>query len=232
MKPLDSAFMMRVFYGFAAVALLSVAISIGGKWFGRSIVMAGHTDDTMLYEVVIGNDVITAPANAIRFERSRRNGIAERLDLYFHWPEMRGYTAETRDDFNNAGTEKRIIFMGLEQRIMSRDMGGRFEPIYKALIAQPGVRAPGGLTIYDFKESTGYLNEVLAVAERPGKTPFVARCLSGSSAAESLAPCERDIQVGDDLAVTYRFPRELLVDWRKLDQAVTAKADGLVKTGR
>ena len=47
---------------------------------------------------------------------------------------------------------------------------------------------------------------MLAVAERPGEDPFVARCLTGASAAESLAPCERDIQLGDDLSLTYRFP--------------------------
>ncbi|TIT92636.1 MAG: hypothetical protein E5W55_17720, partial [Mesorhizobium sp.] len=42
----DSTFMKRVFYAFAALALLSVAISVGGKWLGRSIAMAGYTDDT------------------------------------------------------------------------------------------------------------------------------------------------------------------------------------------
>ena len=70
-RPLDSAFMWRVFYAFAALALLSVAISVGGKWLGKSIAMAGHTDDTTIHEIVIGNNVISAPANAIRFERDR-----------------------------------------------------------------------------------------------------------------------------------------------------------------
>ena len=42
----DSTLMRRVFYAFAALALLSVAISLGGKWFGHSIAMAGYTDDT------------------------------------------------------------------------------------------------------------------------------------------------------------------------------------------
>ena len=37
----------------------------------------------------------------------------------------------------------------------------------------------------------------------------MARCLSGPSAEESLAPCERDIHVGDDLSLSYRFPTEL-----------------------
>lgn len=231
-KPIDSSFMLRVFYGFAALALLSLAISAGGKWFGKSIAMAGHTDDGTIHEVVIGNDVIAAPANMIRFERARRDGIAERLDLYLHWPDMRGYSAEARDDFNHAQGARRILFLTFEQRMMSRDMSGRFEPIYRSLIEGPGSAEPGGIRLYGFKANSGYLNEVLAVAPQAGALPFVARCLVGASAAESLAPCERDIHVGGNLSVTYRFPRDLLHDWRALDQQVIAKVRGLVRTSR
>ena len=53
----------------------------------------------------------------------------------------------------------------------------------------------------------------------------MARCLSGPSAEESLAPCERDIHVGDDLSLSYRFPAELLKDWQALDQAVQGQAE-------
>ncbi len=50
---ISPSFVMKVFYVFAALALLSLAISVGGKWFGRSIALAGHTDDTTLREIVI-----------------------------------------------------------------------------------------------------------------------------------------------------------------------------------
>jgi hypothetical protein len=73
---------------------------------------------------------------------------------------------------------------------------------------------------------------VLAVAERPGDHPFVARCLSGPNAEESLAPCERDVQVGENLSLSYRFPKELLADWRALDAAVLAETSRILKTGR
>jgi hypothetical protein len=86
--------------------------------------------------------------------------------------------------------------------------------------------------IYGFSEKSGYLNEVLAVAGRPGKDPFVARCLSGPTAEESLAPCERDIQVGDSLSLTYRFPREFLGNWQALDAAIVAKATDVLKAVR
>jgi len=215
----DSTLMKRVFYAFAALALLSVAISLGGKWFGHTIAMAGYSDDTTMRRVVIGNNVISVPANF------------SRLDLYLRYPQMDGYSEAARDDFNHSEANRSIIFLSFEQQMMSRDMSGRFAPIYSALIVQPGVPGPGGTTVYGFNEKSGYLNEVLVVGKRGGKDPFVARCLSGPSADQSLAPCERDIHVGDDLSLTYRFPKEFLGDWQTLDAAMTAEAGRILKTG-
>jgi hypothetical protein len=230
-RAIDGSFMMKVFYAFALLALLSLGISLGGKWFGRSIALAGHTDDATLREVVIGNNVIAAPANTIRFDRQRRNGIASRLDLYLRWPELDGYSDAARDDFNHAGGARRIIFLSFEERIMSRDMSGRLDPIYASMLVRPGVAGPGGATLYRFDEKSGYLNEVLVVAAQPGGPPFVARCLAGESANESLAPCARDIHLGDNLSLSYRFPMELLGDWARLDAAISAKAASLLGTG-
>lgn len=228
----DSSLMMKVFYIFAALALLSAAISFGGKWAGRTIAMAGYTDDATVHEIVIGNNVIAVPANMIRFERARHDGVATRLDLYLRYPAMEGYSNAARSDFNGQGASKNILFLAFEPRMMSRDMSGRFTPIYSALIAQPGRQGPGESTVYDFSEKSGYMNELLAVAARPGKDPFVTRCLSGPSAEESLAPCERDIHVGDQLSLTYRFPRELLGEWQALDQSVAAYAESSLKASR
>lgn len=231
--PIGSTFIIRTFYGFSLLAALSVAISLAGKWFGHEIALAGHTESTVPYEIVLGNNVLKVPANMIRFERARRDGIAERLDIYLRWPDMTGYTKDARDDFNNLGPSKNILFLSFERQIMSRDMSGRFDPIYRSLIAQPGKPVEGGVVLYEFTEKSGYSNELLAVADRPGdKTPFVARCLSGPSAEESLAGCERDILVGDDLSLSYRFSRELLGKWQAVDEAVLSSARKMLQTGR
>lgn len=230
-RPIDSAFMVRVFYAFAVLALLSVAISLGGKWYGRTIAMAGHTDDTTIHEVVLGNDVLAVPANAIRFEAARRSGVAERLDLYLHWPEMTGYSAAAAADFNRVGDDGRILFLRFEPRLMSRDMSGRYEPIYRKLVDPAGTHGPAGVTFYRFKDKVGYLDEVLAVAKGQAE-PFVARCLTGAAAENSFAPCERDLHVGDFLSLTYRFPLGLLARWEALDAAVRDKASIFLRTGR
>jgi hypothetical protein len=223
--------MIKVFCAFAALALLSLGISVGGKWLGRAIALAGHTVDATPHEIVIGNNVISTPANTIRFDRQRRDGVADRLDLYLRWPLLDGYSDAARDDFNHANDSRNVIFLSFEEQMMSRDMSGRLEPIYAPLLVRTGQSGPGGLTLYAFEAKSGYLNEVLAVATQADGQTFVARCLVGESAEASLAPCERDIHVGDGLSLTYRFPRELLGEWARLDAAIRTKAMSMLRTG-
>ena len=221
-------FLRRVAAGFALLALLSLAISIGGKWAGHAIVLAGHSDDTTMREVVIGNDVLTVPANMIRFEEARRDGIAGRLDLYVRWPQMDGYSNEASDDFNHADGRRTILFISFEDRVMTRDMSDRFQPIYSSLIVRPGRAGPAGLTAYPLRPEAGYVDEVLVVGDEQAARPFVARCLSGQAAQQSLAPCERDIHVGRDLNLVYRMPAELAGSWREVDAAVMELAGRLL----
>lgn len=223
-----TGFARKLFYVFAALALLSLAISLAGRWAGQTILMGGHSDDTTAREIVIGNDVLTVPANMIRFEAARRDGAAGRLDLYVRWPQMDGYSIAASDAFNHVDGDRSILFVSLEPRMMSRDMSSRFDPIYRLLIEDEARPGPGGLAIHRFSPESGYVDEVLAVAERPGEEPFVMRCLAGQAAKESLAPCERDIHVGNDLSLVYRMPPALAGEWPAVETAVRALAGRLL----
>ncbi|MGB3501159.1 MAG: hypothetical protein WBA44_06015 [Mesorhizobium sp.] len=226
----DARFMWRVFFAILALLVVAGGISVAGRLAGHSIAMAGHTDDTSFAEVVIGNNVLSAPRNMIRFESARRGGVAERLDLYLRWPDLTGYTNAARDDFNHADNRRNILFVSVSEAMMSRDMSGRYEPIYSALTEPSIEAAPAGLKLRRFTEKSGYVNETLLVGDRAGNEPFVARCLEGDAAAQSLAPCERDIHIADDLSLSYRFPRELLGDWQKLDASMLRLAKWILKT--
>ncbi|WP_244468047.1 hypothetical protein [Nitratireductor soli] len=226
-------FMLRIFQVSVILLFISLGIAAAGKWLGGSMAAAGHSEATQIHEIVIGNNVLAVPENAIRFEGARRSGIARRLDLYLRWPELGGYTRATRDDFNHVDGARRIIFLTFEERVMSRDMSGRLEPIYAHVINAKSIAGPNGIRFYGFKPEAGYRGEALAVADgKAGERPFVARCLSGVAARESLAPCERDIAIGDDMSLTYRFPAELLGDWPVLDAAVTGRAKIYLQTLR
>lgn len=220
--------MLKVFLTFVLLALLSVAISIGGRMAGRTIAMAGHTDDLTVHNIVIGKDTLAVPANMIRFDASRRSGAAQRLDLYLNWPLLEGYSNEARDDFNHTGDTRSILFLSFEERMMSRDMSGRLEPIYRSLVEESGRPGPGGLTVYSFSERSGYMDEILIVGDGDTDTPFVARCLSGDASRESLAACERDIHLGNGLSLSYRMPAELAGSWRDVDAAIREKAESFI----
>ena len=203
-----------------ALVLLSVAVNIGGRLLGPLIARGGHSDSTQTYEIIIGNNVLSIPANMIRFSNQRRDGVTARLDLYARWPGLTGYTERDRAIFNLLTPKRHLIFLSIEQRTMSRDMSGRYLPIYAELIEREGETAPGNLTVHRFLEDSGYKGEELVLSDpSSGKPEFVARCLADST-AESFNSCERDVQFGRDLQILYRFPRSMLGDWKSLDKAV------------
>jgi hypothetical protein len=223
-----TGFMMKVLYAFLALALLSVAISFAGKRIGRDIALAGHSEDPAPRTLLIARESLSVPANLIRFQDQRRDGPTGRVDLYMRWPELDGYTAAARDAFNHAGGSREIVFVTIEPRVMSRHMDGRFEPIYSGLL-EPGSRpGPGGLSVRHFRAGTGYVDEVLVTGGDGQEPEFVARCLAGDAAADSLAPCERDVHFGRHLSFSYRFPANLAGEWRDLDAAVRARIESML----
>lgn len=228
---IDPAFLRKLFLWFLALAALSLAISVGGKMFGRSVALGGHVESTTLRRIVIGDNVLSAPENAIRFPDARRDGVAQRLDLYLLWPQMTGYSSAHRDAFNNADGSDRVLFLTFEHQVMSRGMSERFELIYRSLIEDEPFAREGNVAVYRFKASSGYVNEVLAVARDGAGRRFVARCLDGELAVTSLAPCSRDLVVGDGLSLSYRFSRRLLARWQELDSAVAATAQRYLARG-
>jgi hypothetical protein len=220
----------RIFIIFAALAGISLLISLGERVIGSRIALGGHSDRVTPHEIVLGNDVLAVPENMIRLPEQRRGGEAERLDLYLSWPRLAGYNAGEADAFNGLAGAPGLVFLSFEERVMSRDMAGRYEPIYKFLTDGAGTEGPMALTRYKLQAKAGYLNEVLYVGpETETGNRFVARCIEDST-EHLIAPCERDIQVGANLSAIVRFPLTLLEDWRALDAAVPIFIGGILKT--
>jgi hypothetical protein len=137
-----------------AMALLTGATVIGGKWLGTRIRLGGNTESREAYTVEIGKDRLTLPANMIRFETQRRNGPAERLDLYLLWPEMEGFSAASSDRFNDLDKSRGLIFVQISQSVMSKDMSGRVEPIYSRYFEGAPVSAGNDLILHHFAPAT------------------------------------------------------------------------------
>ncbi|MGB8816304.1 MAG: hypothetical protein WCC66_00090 [Rhizobiaceae bacterium] len=226
----ESRFFHRIFWIFAILAGLSLVISVVGGEIGSRLSMGGHTDSSEVHEIVIGNDVLSVSSNRIRYPEQRRDGVAKSIDLYALWPTMEGFSEKERAAFNNVGQDKKLMFLSFEPRSLSRDMSGRFEPIYSKMITRQGETLANGLVRYALPESAGFVDETLMVGKRGDGSVFVARCLTEAKAATALAACDRDIHVGEDLMLMARFPAELLDDWKTLDLNLTAFADQTVRS--
>ena len=218
---ISTGFLYRLTVIVAVLAVMTVGISIAGRWFGQRISLAGHTNSTEIVAVTVGQDLLHLPANTIRFARQRVSGPAERIDLYLTWPDLQGYSDENRRRFNDISSSTSLMFLQVSQSTMSRDMSGRLEPIYAHLFQGKPQPGPHGLTIHRFKPETGYGSEVVLTAPRPGQSDYVVRCLMPATGdAATSGDCQRDIHIGRDLTVLYRFSSALLGDWSHIDAEI------------
>ncbi len=219
----------KLFFAMILIGLLSVTISIAGRMFGGQVMLGGNSNSTQIHEIVIANAVLNVPENYIRHNDQRGAGVKAELDLYAVLPDLEGYSKKNRAFFNNEQDGKsQLIFITIEPQQMSRDMTGRFDPIYRQLIDPMAENtATSGLESYRFKKERAiFANERLFVGNRGANSPFVARCITGADGDRAIAPCERDVFLANDLSVKYRFPFWLLNDYRTLDDQVI----GLVNT--
>ncbi|WP_136656960.1 hypothetical protein [Nitratireductor sp. XY-223] len=229
-KPLISPQLIRKIMLFIAVAgLLTLALSVAGRWVGERIVMGGHSTDSTPVRVTVGNSALALPANMLRFENQRKTGVYERVDAYFTWPGLKGYSRSNHRSFNQIENADQLIFLTLSARTMPLDMSARLEPVYGRLTQNRLSAGQTDLSVLEFGADTRYAGELLYVGERPGQLPFVVRCLRDDNLPAGSRSCMRDVNIAPGLTMTYRFSRDLLPDWKNLDRAINGFVDAALK---
>lgn len=212
-------FRVTVFIG--CLAALASALSVTGKWLGDAIALGGNTESQIVHWITVGQDTIALPANVIRFDSQRRNGRAETVSIYFTWPGLEGYSRRNAAVFSDPGRAIGLIFAEFSQSVMSRDMSGRVEPIYSRLFSGPPAKGPAGLEIHALTRKSGFGDEKLLTATLPDGRIYAVRCLLPADPRSSMsADCLRDVRVGRDLTMLYRFSSTLLPQWREIDEAM------------
>ncbi len=219
---ISSGFLWRTALVILAFAILTLFLSLTGRWMGEKIASGGHSVSTDIRTLFLGDEQLQFPANAIRFENQRAGGSFERIDLYVLYPEMQGYSNETRAHFNDTVTSDKLLFLTIETASMPLDMSDRLEPVYRRLLEPGGTSVPGGLTRYRFDPDTRYGDELLYVGQRGDQPPFVVRCLDPADLPDGSRSCLRDFAFGEGLSVAYRFSDGLLTQWRQLDAAIVS----------
>jgi hypothetical protein len=224
-------FILRLALVLLGLIAMTAGVTFGARWLGARLSGAGYSDSTELVSVTIGQDTLRLPANMIRFAEQRQSGAAERIDLYLTWPGMEGYRPELRETFADLRQSKQLIFLQISQSTMSKDMSGRVAPIYARLFDGAPQPNEAGLTLHRLKAESGYGDEVILTADRADGGPYAVRCLlPRPGRASTGGDCQRDIHIGHDLSVLYRFSSTLLVDWDHIDAAVRSFVVGRLGT--
>jgi hypothetical protein len=218
---ISNRLLFRITLVIGLLAALAAALSIAGRQLGEGLALGGNTESREIHHIIVGQDTLVLPANVIRFETQRRSGRAETVSIYLSWPALQGYGRDTAALFSDPNRSDRLIFAEFSQSVMSRDMSGRVEPIYSRLFAGEPSQGPAGLTIHKLSKKSGFGDERLLMARLPDGGIYAVRCLlPAADQPATSADCLRDVRVGRDLTLLYRFSSALLPQWREIDRAL------------
>lgn len=223
---LSNRLLFRITLVIGLLAALAAGLSFAGRWMGEELALGGNTESREVHHIIVGQDVLALPANAIRFETQRRDGRAETVSIFLSWPDMEGFTRANESAFIDPLTPDRLIFAEFSQSVMSRDMSGRVDPIYSKLFVGSPTKGPVGLEVHELSRKSGFGDERLLTATLPDGSLYAVRCLlPASPAASTSADCLRDVRVGRDLTMLYRFSAALLPQWHRIDDAMRTYAE-------
>ena len=224
-EKISPGFLKKTILTTITLLIAAFAMFTSAHFFGDNLSRAGHSSSKEELKIVIGNDYLKIPANKVRFFSQRKSGSQEKLDLYMHWPSLSGYTDNLRLDFNNSNGNENLIFISIEPRNMSFDMSGRVAPIYAQFFEGKGELTNTGLVKQALSAEGGFIDEDLYYAAS-SPYPFATRCVR--TVASTTPFCIRDIHIGKDLMLTYRFHQKHLANWIELEQSVSAIAQSMI----
>lgn len=215
---------LRLAAAAVVICLVLAATNAGLSWYSKVLILADRTAQTAPVEVTISQTRLKVPANLIRFSGQRAGGQMARLDLALLWPAMTGYSQTSARQFDDTSAKAPLVFLTIAPKRLETDTTGRLASIYSHFFTG-AAQSQHGLTMRAMRDGIGYENELVAF-EAGATDPFVARCYANTGAS-TPDTCLREIHIFGNLAVTYRFRRSLLTDWRQLDHGIRNVIIGL-----
>jgi hypothetical protein len=156
----------------------------------------------------------------LREPATRGGGAVKQAELLLHWPTLEGYTQALAADFIDGSPAAPMVYATIAPRSIALDPGARLDGIYSKHFVGDPLPAPTGLTARRLGAESGYSGEIVYFAAAAPER-FVARCVAEST-PEIPATCLRDLKVGKNLALTYRFNRDIILEWVALDDGMRA----------
>jgi hypothetical protein len=186
---------------------------------------AAPTAMTDPVSLTVGDLSFRIPANYIVYSDARQGGVRKDVALFAALPDFKGYSTAKAPEFANHSAESPVVYMLVREEHLNLPENERLKRIYMNYVLNPeGRPGPFGLTQYTFRDDNGYRGEDMFVGGTPDK-PVVMRCWR-FTADMSNPDCLRDRRLSRGVALTYRFKRANLGQWREIAEGVGALIGG------
>lgn len=186
------------------------------------------SESTEKVEMEIGGTQFLIPANFTRYPLQRVGGTQDEIDLHALLPELAPYSLDRREAFESNASDSGVVHIKVHVAEGLLPATRRLEDIYaRHFSGNPPEEGPGGLTRYTFAAASGYRDQDLFTLDADSEAPFLLVCFHETDVIFS-PNCTRTFRLNDNVAVTYRFKRHHLENWRNIDSAVTALVESFI----
>jgi len=219
---------LTVFFVTACLSALVLAYYFAPAPPGLAQEQPAPTDANRPVQLALGSTHLRIPANYILLASARRGGVVNELALIALLPDFQGYTLGAAQDLTANAPDSRVINLMLKSDQTLLPEAERLERIYMAQVESPkGQVGPYGLRQYAFRADSGYHDQDLFVGTG-SQGPMVLLCTKLAPDIPSPS-CLRDMPFGTGLALSYRFKRAHLSQWRAIDSRIQALMDAFVE---
>jgi hypothetical protein len=209
---------------FAVVAALSAVLMMyylapGGSELFQEQVAPTSGGDTVA--ITVRGVVFRVPANYLQYESARRAGARREMALFALLPGLTGWSNWQADAFADNSADSKVVFITIREDRNDLTEGDRLKRVYMNYVKDPrGAPGPFGLRQYGFRFNSGYRDEDLFIGTGTNEQ-VVMRCVRQSDEVPNPS-CLRDTMIAGDVALSYRFKRTHLADWRNIADRVDA----------
>jgi hypothetical protein len=169
--------------------------------------------------LMVGGLALVVPANYLLYANARQGGDRNVVELYAEYPKFQGYSDQQSQAFAGNAADSPIIYILIREDHFNIGEAERLKRIYLSYVTRTSA-APGpfGLSEYGFRNDSGYRNEDLLVGNTVAG-PVVMRCVRYSREVTNPS-CLRDERLPSGVALSYRFKRSHLANWREIATGV------------
>lgn len=177
------------------------------------------TPVTQAVHLTVGGEQFLIPANYIVYSAERQSGQYHRITLAALMPQFHGFSRAEARQFANDSARSRVVHLRIWADDLALSEAAQLRRVLLTFVTSPqGQAGPFGLTRYSFRSDNGYRGQDLFVGVYDGQT-VVLRCWR-MAATDHAPDCMRDLRLGHNVVLSYRFKRAYLSQWREIAQGV------------